>query len=110
MQHSGECTAECSSVLRVPTEYSRGTRVLPRTERSLRWTDGATPHSRRCAAAAARLDDAQKVDRRGVEVLRLGARDERLPGSVALDRRELHTSIFGHSAEFYFTQRNALNT
>jgi hypothetical protein len=30
-------------------------------------------------------------------VLRLDVRDEHPPGSVALDRRELHTSIFGHA-------------
>ena len=82
------------SLLRSTREYSRViqvTREIPRSEHSLRWTDGATPHSRRCAAAAPHLDVTQKVDGRGVEVLRLDVRNERLPGRVALDRRELHT-------------------
>jgi hypothetical protein len=61
---------------------------------------GAPPHSQRCASAAAHLDETQKVDGRGVEVLRLDFRDERLPSSIALDRRELHTSIFSHAAQF----------
>jgi hypothetical protein len=61
---------------------------------------GAPPHSQRCASAAAHLEETQKVDRRGEHVLRLGVRDECLPTSVALDRRELHTSdlrSFGES-------------
>jgi hypothetical protein len=93
------------SLLRSTREYSRvlqGTRVLPRTEHSLRWTEGlALPHSQGCAAAAPHLDETQKVDGRGVEVLRRDVRDERLPGSVALDRRELHTSAFGQKAEMW---------
>jgi hypothetical protein len=51
--------------------------------------------------AGTRLDDAQKVDGRGVEVLRLDVRDERLPDSVALDRRELHASILGHAVKAF---------
>ena len=56
------------------------------------------------------LDAQQKVDSRGVEVLRLGACDERRPGSVALDRRELHTPMFGHSVEVCFNTGNALQS
>ncbi len=46
------------------------------------------------ASAAPHLDAQQKVDSRGVEVLRRDVRDQRRRGSVALDRRELRTSDF----------------
>ena len=61
--------------------------------------DRVAPQNRH-RSAATHLDDEQKVDGRGVQLLRLAVRDECLPGSVALDRRELHTSdlrSFGES-------------
>ncbi len=61
---------------------------------ALRGTEGHSQHRRRRAAAAAHLDETQEVDRRGVQLLRLGVREQRRPGSVALDRRELHTPMF----------------
>jgi hypothetical protein len=48
------------------------------------------------------LDETQKVDGRDVEVLRLDVRDQRRPGSVALDRGELHKSISVVRLSFVF--------
>ena len=82
-------------------EYSRGTRVLLPTKHSGR-PMGHPQHRQRCAAAATRLDDTQEV-----QILRLDARDQCLPGSVALDnRRELHTPISMRWDENTYTAGN----
>jgi hypothetical protein len=61
------------------------------------------------ASAAPHLDAQQKVDSRGVEVLRRDVRDQRRRGSVALDRRELRTYRFSVvPCRFFITAGNAL--
>ena len=99
-EHRGtlSSTPACSTVLGYVStpgvlEYSR----VPST----RGDRGAPPHRQRRASAAARLDDTQEVDSRGLEVLGLDVRDERLPSRVALDRRELQTSIFDDAVHFF---------
>ncbi len=97
-------TSGTPALLRSANHAQGYARVLEGTS-VLRGAAGAPPHRPQCASAAPHLDDAQKVDGRGVEVLRLDARDERRPGSGALDRRELHTSHFGHAGQFSLRSR-----
>jgi hypothetical protein len=102
-------TPACSTVLSCVStpgvlEYSR--------VRSTQGDRGAPPHRRRRAAAAAHLDETQEVDGRGVQLLRLGVREQGRPGSVARDRRELHTPMFRsfRGGLFVFIRRGTLST
>ena len=75
-------------------EYSR--------RRSTPWDRAAAQNGQGGASAAPHLDAQQKVDSRGVEVLRRDVRDQRRRGSVALDRRELRTSDFRSFRAVFF--------
>ena len=96
-----QCTEKDSSVRRTAARVLQEYSSTP-TCGALRGTEGAPPHSQRCASAATRLDDTQEVDSRGLEVLGLDVRDERLPSRVALDRRELQTSNFDDAVHFFY--------